>query len=80
VSVAWSIIGKYRIYPSWFHGTGGPTGGAQTPINELAQSSAKRMGRQVTGIEIVRTGRDFRGDYVDFNVSYSSVWVREKSS
>ena len=75
------MIGQYRIYPAWFTGREGhELTGSQTPMNELAQGSAKRMGRSVLGLKIVALGEDFRGSYVDFNVTYSSTDLLEKSS
>jgi hypothetical protein len=75
------MIGQYRIYPAWFIGREGhELTGSQTPMNELAQGSAKRMGRSVLRIKIVAMGEDFRGSYVDFNVTYSSTGLLEKSS
>jgi hypothetical protein len=74
------MIGHYRIYPAWFTGREGhELTGSQTPMNELAQGSAKRMGRNVLGIRIVGLGQDFRGSYVDFNVTYSSSELLERT-
>jgi hypothetical protein len=67
------MIGAYRIYPSWFTGRDRAFGDAQAAMSELAQRSASTMGRRVTGINIVATGQDHRGHYLDFDVTYSST-------
>lgn len=75
------MTGHYRIYPSWFTGRAGrELTASQTPMNELAQGSARRMGRCVLGISIVGMGEDFRGSYVDYDVTYSSTQPVEKWS
>jgi hypothetical protein len=74
------MIGRYRIYPAWFHGTGGATAGGAAPINELALREARQLGLSVAGISIVADDRDHRGHYLDFDVLYTSSGVLEKSS
>lgn len=64
------MIGRYRIYPAWFHGTGGGTASAVVPMNELAEREAKRLDLAVSDIMIVAEDRNERGDYIDFDVLY----------
>ena len=73
--------GQYRIYPSWFSPpVTGALSGVTAPMSELAQRSAAAMGRRVMNVEIIRLGEDFRGNYIDFDVTYSSTMPVEKSS
>jgi hypothetical protein len=74
------MIGKYRIYPMWFHGTGGATASPREPMNELAQREARRLNLTVAGIMIVNHDRDDRGFFFDFDVLYTSSGLMEKSS
>jgi hypothetical protein len=66
----------YRIYPSWF---GGESGKA---ITELAHGSADRMGRRVLAIDVIRNDSDWRGEFIDFRVTYTSTvandWMQRK--
>jgi len=66
------MIGKYRIYPSWFGKSD-----KIDPINELAQRGARRLGLRVVTITIASSGRDDRGEYFDFNVTYGSTAHRD---
>jgi hypothetical protein len=74
------VIGHYRIYPAWFHGTGCASGNAQGPMNELAQREARRLNLAVAGIAIVVDDTDHRGHYLDFDVLYTSSGLERKSS
>ena len=64
-----AVIGRYRIYPSWFYSHGG----VSQPMNELAQLEARRLERVVDRIEVIGEGSDHRGNYIDFNVTCSST-------
>jgi hypothetical protein len=56
----------YRIYPAWFGGA------VFSPMVELARGTAERMGQCVVGYDYVGYGTDHRGEYMDFDVTYSS--------
>jgi len=46
--------------------------GHQVPMQELAQREAALLGRVVTSVEIVAVGDDERGNWINFDVTYSS--------
>ena len=66
----------YRIYPSWFGGE------SAKPIVELAHGSADRMGRRVLAIDVFKNSNDWRGEFIDFRVTYTSTvahdWMQRK--
>ncbi len=74
------MIGRYRIYPAWFHGTGGATGTPSEPMNELARLEARRLDLAVAGIAIVAEDDNDRGHYIDFDVLYVPSSLLEKRS
>ncbi len=57
---------RYRIYTRWFAGDDD----VSAPIKELAEGSAARMGKMVGDVAITAEGKDHRGRYIDFTVSY----------
>jgi hypothetical protein len=64
-----SVCG-YRIYPAWFGGEDM----AHAPIVELAYGTAERTGQRVVFITVTGHGTDRRrGEYIDFDVTYSPI-------
>jgi hypothetical protein len=69
------MIGRYQIYPAWFGGA------VADGMRELAQREARRLDRVVTSIDVVGSGENERGDYINFDVTYSAkILVLEQSS
>lgn len=69
------IVG-YRIYPSWFRDF---YSREHSPMAEMVEGAATRMGCLVDGIEIVGTGNDRGGQFIDFDVTYISTDVMKEA-
>jgi hypothetical protein len=54
------------MYPSWFGRSK-----REEVMSELAGRTANKMFVSVLDIAVVSEGSDWRGDYVDFNVTYA---------
>jgi hypothetical protein len=66
------MIGKYRIYPAWFDNGLRGQSDYLVAMDELALREAARLDRIVRHIEVVASGTDERGAWVNFDVTYSS--------